>query len=512
MVATSHPLGVDAGLGAIEAGGNAVDAAVAAAAVLAVVDPPSTGIGGDLFALVWPVGSPSPQALAAAGCAPAGLSVDALRDAGYGSMPGDGAWTVTVPGGVAGWAELLERQGRLGLDAALRPAIAAAEGGFQVTPVVARSWAEEASRLARNEASRAAFLLAGRAPAPAERFANPDLARTLRAIAEEGPAVLYGGPLGERIAAAVERAGGPMRASDLAAWGGPSWSEPIAIDHGGARVYEHPPPGQGIVVLEALGIYEKLDTSGRPQDEHAAIEALRLAFADAFQHLADPAKVALPIDQLLAKSRLQRLARDVRPHEAARLLVGDAPGLDTVYVAAVDPEGGGCSLIQSLFHRFGSKLTVPETGVVLQNRGAGFTLTEGHPNRPEPGKRPYHTIIPGMLGATGRFLACLGVVGGFMQPQGQLQIIRNVLDRDMDPQAAIDAPRFRVAERAETSRVGLEKDFPSEVADELAARGHAVVALPWWEAGGAQMILRDEDGSLVGGSDPRKDGLARALE
>ncbi len=506
MVATSHPHAVEAGLAAMSRGGTAVDAAVAAAAVLSVVDPPSTGVGGDLFALVWPAGASIPAALASAGIAPAGLSSEASGVSGHGARPADGPWTVTVPGAVAGWAGLLERHGRLGMDAAMAPAIEAAEG-FDVTPVVARSWAAAAPKLERDQASAALFLPGGSAPREGARFANPDLAETLRAIAAEGPGIIYTGPLGERIASAVERAGGPLRAGDLAAWEGPTWSEPISLDLGGTTLYEHPPPGQGVVVIEALGIYRELAPSGPLEEEHAAIEALRLAFADAFRLVADGA----PVRSLLEPSHLRDRAASVRHDRPARLPGGPAPGGDTVYVAAVDPEGGACSLIQSIFHRFGSGLTVPGSGIVLHNRGAGFTLADGHPNRPEPGKRPYHTIIPAMLGAEGSFLGCLGVVGGFMQPQGQLQILRNVLDRGMDPQAAIDAPRFRVSERSEGSRVAVEDGFPEEAASGLARMGHEVGRLPWWDAGGAQLILRAEDGSLLGGSDPRKDGGAGAL-
>ena len=508
MVATSHPAAVEAGLEAMTRGGSAVDAAVTAAAVLSVVDPPSTGIGGDLFALVWPPGAPAPAALASAGIAPSGLTIDAIRGAGHGAMPADGPWTVTVPGAVAGWGELLERHGRLGIDAALAPAIEAAETGFEVAPAVARSWAAAAPKLERDEASAALFLPA---PPAGSRFANPEIARVLRAIADEGPGVLYAGPLGGRIAAAVEGAGGPLRAEDLASWDGPSWSEPISLDVGGAILFEHPPPGQGVVVLEALGIYRELVPSGPLEEEHVAIESLRLAFADAFRHVADPGVERVDTEALLAASHLRDRAAAVRADRLARLTVGPAPGGDTVYVAAVDPDGGACSLIQSIFHRFGSGLTVPGTGIVLHNRGAGFTLADGHPNRPGPGRRPYHTIIPAMLGAGGGFLGCLGVVGGFMQPQGQLQIVRNVLDRGMDPQAAIDAPRFRLSERSEGSRVAVEEGFPEEVGEGLARIGHEVGRLPWWDAGGAQLVLRTEEGSLLGGSDPRKDGRARAL-
>jgi gamma-glutamyltranspeptidase/glutathione hydrolase len=512
MVATSHPLAVEAALGALRAGGTAVDAAVVAAAVLTVADPPSTGIGGDLFCLAWPPGARTPTALAAAGGGALGLSVEALRAAGHHEMPEEGPWTVTVPGAVAGWMALLERFGTLGLDTALAPAVAIADGGFQVTPAVAFAWAEARPKLARHEGASSPFFPGGDAPAAGERFANPGLARILRRIGEEGPGAIYGGPIGERIAETVERAGGPLRAQDLAEWEGPGWSEPIQLDDGETTIFEHPPPTQGLVVLEALGIYRELEPVGRVEDEHAAIESLKLAFADAFRHLADPAVEPVPVGALLGAAHLRDRAKGIALDPARQSGPGRREGKDTVYVAVVDPEGGACSLIQSLYGHFGSGLVVPGTGIVLQNRGAGFTLEEDHPNRPAPGKRPYHTIIPAMLGRGGGFLGCLGVVGAFQQPQAQLQVLRNVLRRGMDPQGAIEAPRFRIFGLEDGDyRACFEPGFPQETVDGLARLGHRVDRLRWWEAGGAQVILRDADGSLIAGSDPRKDGLAGAV-
>ncbi len=505
-MATSHPLAVEAGLAAMLKGGTAVDAAVAAAAVLAVVDPPSTGIGGDLFCLVWPSGAATPTALAAAGGGASGLTLEAVRAAGHHEMPEEGAWTVTVPGAVAGWVALLERYGKLDLDSALAAAVDVADRGFVVTRAVAHAWAEARPKLARQGAASMLFLPRGEAASPGEQFANPELAQTLREIGDGGPGVLYGGPVGERIARTVERARGPLRGSDLADWEGPAWSEPIRIDHDETTVFEHPPPTHGLVVLEALGIYQELEPVGRVEEEHAAIESLKLAFTDALRHLGDPSVESVPVTELLAPAHLRDRANGITLDRAGPPGSGQPRGGDTVYVAAVDPEGSACSLIQSIYGPFGSGLVVPGTGIVLHNRGAGFTLLEDHPNRPAPGKRPYHTIIPAMLGRGGGFLGCLGVVGAFQQPQAQLQVLRNVLRRGMDPQAAIEAPRFRIFGLEGEPRVCVEAGFPQEVVDGLARLGHQVGRLQWWEAGGAQLIVRSASGALIGGSDPRKDG------
>lgn len=503
MVATSHPVAVEAAVTTWDRGGNAVDAAVAAAAMLTVVDPRSTGIGGDLFAQVWPKNAQRPHALAAAGPAPLGLSLDALKAAGFEAMPTAGAWAITVPGSVAGWEEINKRHGKLDLATILQPAVDVAIKGATLTRFVADEWATCFAKLQGNRAAAELFLPEGRYPVVGERFANPQLAEVLRRIGAEGSEFFYRGDVAEAIATAVQELGGPLNIDDLASWGGPEWSEPITSRYREVDVFELPPPGHGLITLEALGIYERIEATTSVDVEHAAIESMKLAFSDAHRYVADPRFHAVPVEEILSSAYLKRRRSEIdmkTAHEAA-------PGVptDTVYVATAD-EDSACSLIQSVYEGFGSGVVVPGTGMALQNRGAGFVMDAGHVNRPEPGKRPYHTIIPAMLGNDAGFLGCLGVVGGFMQPQGQFQIIRNLFDRGMSARDAMNAPRFRYVAG---KKVSFESGFDEAVVAALEHRGHEVSELSRFEAGGGQLILRTEEG-FVGASDPRKDGMASA--
>ncbi|MGE2832620.1 gamma-glutamyltransferase family protein [Mycobacterium sp. SMC-4] len=495
MVATSHPLAVDTAVAVLEEGGSAADAAVTAAAMLSVVDPPSTGIGGDLFALYWEPGASGPVGLAAAGGAPAAMTVAALRANGFRTMPVDGPWTVTVPGAVWGWAELLDRYGVLGRERVLGPAIEAALSGFAATPTVAEEWRLGAPRLRTTAEATELFLPGGHAPEAADTFRNPSLADTLQAFVRDGHAPFYNGHIATRYADAVRRLGGPLSAADLSTWTGPQWNTPIRTRFRGVDVYQPPPPNQGLIVLEGLALYQNLEPS-----DHHLIESLKVALRDAAAHIADPDFQQVPVSALMDDARLTALRDRVGPEASD----GPVPGMpsDTVYVCVVDRHGAACSLIQSLYDSFGSGVCVPGMGVLLHNRGNGFTLHDDHPNRPEPGKRPYHTIIPAMLGDDTGFRGCLGVVGGFMQPQGQVQVLRNVLDRGMSAQQAVDAPRLRVLGGR---TVGLEAGFDDASASDLVRRGHRITALPKSECGGAQMIMRTGD-ELDGGSDRREDG------
>jgi gamma-glutamyltranspeptidase/glutathione hydrolase len=499
MIATSHPLAVEAGLEMMEAGGNTADAAVAAAAVLTVVDPRSTGIGGDGFALYWRDGMARPVGMASGGPAPSGLSVKALRNAGFEVMPEDGPWSVTVPGVVAGWKHLLDRFGTVSLDRALAFAISVAEQGFEVTTTIANDWNDSIEKLSRYSYSAEVYLRDGRAPRAGEHITNPELATSLRAIATEGPRVFYEGWIAERIEAAVRDAGGPLRAADLSDWAGPRWVSPISAAYRGVDVFEMPPPNHGVLALQALKLYEGVTTESPGDEEHAAIESLKLAFADAGSYVADPDFYSVPLDGLLDVGYLAQ-RRSLIDMDKAMIAEAGSPG-DTVYLAVMKGNEG-CSFIQSVYADFGSAVGVPGTGIILQNRGAGFVLSDDHPNRPEPGKRPYHTIIPAMLGRDGLW-GCFGVVGGFMQPQGHLQVLRNLLDRGQDPASAVGSPRFRVlGGRA----VAFEPAFDRDVVRALESRGHEAEELSGYEAGGGQLIVRTEDG-FVGGSDPRKDGM-----
>jgi gamma-glutamyltranspeptidase/glutathione hydrolase len=500
MVVTSHPLAVDAGLAVLRDGGTAADAAVAAAAMLTVVDPRSTGLGGDLFALYWEPGATEPVGLAAAGGAPAGMTVQALRDSGFDAMPADGPWTVTVPGAPWGWTALLERFGRLGGERVLRDAVTAAREGRPIAPIIAEEWLLGVDKLRRNPAAAEAFLPGGRAPDAGEVFDNPGLAEALETFIADGHSPFYDGAIAAGFADAVAALGGPLRQSDLTGWAGPEWTTPIKARYRGVDVFEMPPPGQGVVVLESMKIYQGLSSRSAGEADHHLAESLKAAFGDAADHVADPAFGPVPVADLLDDDRIAK----VRDQIGERASDARAPGVpsDTVYVSVVDESGAACSLIQSLYESFGSGVMAPGSGVLLHNRGNGFTLRDGHPNRPEGGKRPYHTIIPAMLGDDAGFRGCLGVVGGFMQPQGQLQILRNVVDRGMSAQEAVDAPRLRVLGGR---KVGIEEGFDPASAAELERRGHLLHPLPRFECGGAQMILRD-NGGLDGGSDRRKDG------
>ena len=502
MVATQHDLAVEAALAILESGGTAADGAVAAAAVLCVVDPRSTGLGGDVFALYWPQGATAPVALSSAGVSPRALTVDAIRAAGHTQMPVDGPWTVTVPGAPAGWEALLERFGRVDPRRILEAAVRHAREGHAVRPAVAAEWTTAVSKLERNAAASSTFLVDGRPPKEGEWFAVPDLAKTLERFAEAGAEPFYRGEIAERIGGAVRDLGGPLRAEDLAAWHGPEWVDPIAATYRGLDVYEMPPPVQGLVALEALRIYEGIETHDAIDEDHAAIEAIKLAYDDANDHVSDPAFSDVPVDRLLSDDHIVAQRRRIRRDGVLEGNVGRPS--DTVYVAVVDDEGNACSFIQSVYDGFGSGVVVPGTGVALQNRGSGFRLSDTHPNRPEPGKRPLHTILPAMLAARQEFRGCMAVVGGYMQPQGQLQVLRNVVDRGMTPQQAVDAPRFRVYKGRE---VALEEGYDDKIADGLGRRGHDITRLDAFERGGGQMILRDGD-IYRGGSDRRKDGYA----
>jgi gamma-glutamyltranspeptidase/glutathione hydrolase len=500
MVATSQPLAVRAGVEALAAGGTAADAAVAAAAVLCVTEPLGTGVGGDAFALYWPPGAAEPIGLDGAGPSGAGATLEAIRAAGHRAMPSRGPWTITAPGAVDAWATLLDRFGRLSLADALVAAIAIARDGFEVTPFIAAQWAAAAGTVAGDEAASAVFMPGGRAPAAGERFANADLAGLLELIARDGADTFYRGEPAQLIGDAVERAGGPLRAGDLAQWTGARWVEPISGSFRDAEVFELPPPGQGMVALEALGIFAGLDHGDAVGAEHAAIESLKLAFEDASAHLADPLVEDVPVDALLGDEHLAARRAEIGPR--ARASAPPGPASDTVYVAAVDASGGACSFIQSLYASFGSGVGVPGLGITLQNRGAGFVLDPRHPNRLAPGKRPYHTIIPAMVARDAAFHGCLGVVGGFMQPQGHMQVLRHVLDGGRNLGEALAEPRMRFLGGRE---VGAEPGCDPALLTGLSDRGHEIRPLAPADAGGAQAIFRDGD-QLAGASDPRRDG------
>lgn len=509
MVATSQPLAAQAGLGILQAGGNAMDAAIAAAAVLCVVEPFSTGIGGDAFALIWQAAEESLYGVNASGPAPRALTAEWIRKQGYRQVPIYGAIPVTVPGSLRGWEMALERFGTMDLGLLLQPAIRYAEEGFPVSEMIARAWQRSQEKMNRQTHSRHHWLVRGLAPRAGAIFRNHQLATTLQHIADEGIGVFYEGSLAEQMVLTVQEEGGVLAEEDLANYRA-QWVEPLSCDYrDGYTFHEMPPNGQGLAALLALKIARGFDLSAldydSPQRWHRLIESMKLAFADAGAYIADPAQVDVPAAGLLSDRYADERRVLIRPDQALRPRPGSpGPHGDTVYVTVADAAGNMVSWIQSLYMPFGSGLTAGDTGICLQNRGANFSLQPGHPNRVAPGKRPYHTIIPGFITRKGQAWASFGVMGGFMQPQGHLQVGVNLLDHGMDPQTALDAPRFRWLEGR---RVALEESVPPAVRHALVAMGHEVTEANHY--GGGQIIVRhSQTGVLIAGSDPRKDGAA----
>lgn len=508
VVATSQPLAAQAGLFVLREGGNAVDAAIATAAALTVVEPTSNGIGSDAFALIWDGGRL--HGLNASGRAPAGCSAQALTGAGLESMPTFGWWPVTVPGAPQAWVDVHARFGRLPFERLLAPAIEYAESGFPLSPVLAHYWQLGAELYQhRDEAEfvgwRQTFMPAGFRPEPSATWHSAAHARTLRAIAQSRAEDFYRGAIAERMDRFARETGGLLRAEDLAAHHS-DWVAPISAAYRGHRVWEIPPNGQGIVALQALAMLDGMELPAA-RDERAAhlqIEAIKLAFSDGQAYVADPAHSPVPVEGLLdAGYAAQR--RTLIGERAARPAPGEPPSGGTVYLATADRDGQMVSFIQSNYMGFGSGIVVPDTGVALANRGHTFSTDAAHPNAVAPGKRPYNTIIPAFLTRDGEAVGPFGVMGGFMQPQGHVQVMVNTLDYGMDPQQALDAPRWRWLRDLE---VALEHGVPENVAWQLAQRGHHVAIQPGWNGfGRGQIIWRQGDG-YVAGSDSRTDGAA----
>ncbi|MEJ2538390.1 MAG: gamma-glutamyltransferase [Gemmatimonadota bacterium] len=507
MVATSQPLASAAALRILDAGGNAFDAAVAASAVLSLVEPHMTGLGGDLFALAWSAREGRLLGLDASGRAGALMTPERIRSDGFDDVPYQGPGSVTVPGAIAGWGALSDRYGVLPLARVLEPAIALAEGGFPVSPIIARQWAAQEDLLREDPGATATYLPDGSPPAPGDWFTNPDLARSLRLVAQQGPEAMYGGELGRRIVQGLEGLGGYLTLPDLEAME-VEWIEPISTDYRGTTVWELPPAGQGVAALQMLELLEPFDLAAMghnsPAYLHHLIEAKKIAFAD-LAHVADRDHLRVTPEELLDPDYLEGRRGLLDPRRAAEMREpGDfATSTETVYLAVADREGNMVSFIHSIYEYFGSGIVIPGTGFVLQNRGAGFTLEDGHPNQAAPGKRPFHTLIPGFLTRDGQPLAAFGVMGGSMQPQGHVQVVLNMVDFGMDPQQAIDAARFR---HRGGLRVAIEKVTPGLRA-RLEAMGHEVTGWEDVAFGGGQMVLKLERG-WAGDSDARKDGLA----
>jgi gamma-glutamyltranspeptidase / glutathione hydrolase len=529
IAATSQPLATAAGLEILAEGGNAADAAVAAAAALNVTEPSSTGIGGDMFALYFSAETGQLTALNGSGRAPAALSMDRLsKDGLSGGLPPFHAHTITVPGACAGWSDLIERHGSLSMSEILAPAIRLAQEGFPVSPITAHSWNLGVARQLKSSLNGRELTIDGRAPRPGEIFRNPNLARALKMVADGGRDVFYQGEIGEAIVRVIREAGGCLSMEDLASHTS-TWETPISVNYRGLRVHECPPNGQGITALLALNILEGFDL-GRlavlsTKRLHLMIEALRLAFSDSRWYVADPKFSNVPVQELLSKEYAHERRRMIDPTHATIDPLRGTPvaSSGTVYLSIVDRFGNACSFINSNYWGFGTGIVPKGFGFTLQNRGHNFSLDPDHPNVIEPLKRPYHTIIPAMVtkqgigieGERDELYASFGVMGGFMQPQGHVQVLSALVDHEFDPQAALDLPRFCIDVEESGGRVALEEGIPAQVYGELEQMGHPVYSVSGYDRslfGRGQVIVRDaETGVLCAGSDPRADGCAMAL-
>ncbi|HEU0229998.1 MAG TPA: gamma-glutamyltransferase [Burkholderiaceae bacterium] len=517
VVSTSHPLAAQAGLRMLLKGGNAVDAALAAAATLVQVEPVSNGLGGDCFALVWD--GKRLQGLNSSGVAPAAWNVDYFKRKygvdgnGLATRPTRGWDAVTVPGVVAGWAALHEKFGKLPFEDLFEPAIEVAERGYAVPPVVAGKWAKAVDELRNQPGYAQAFLPHGRAPHVGELFRLPGVARTLRRIAETRGRDIYKGELAEKIVAFSREGGGSLTLDDLRNYR-PEWVEPIAKNYRDYTVHEIPPNGQGIAALMALGIVEQFDLQSMPVDsvtsQHVQIEAMKLAFADLYRYVSDPRSMDVASAQLLDDDYLRGRAKLIKLDRAGSFQAGRPHAGGTIYLSAADESGMMISFIQSNYMGFGSGVVVPDTGISMQNRGMGFSLDPRSPNVVEGGKRPFHTIIPGFLTRGGKPVMSFGVMGGDMQPQGHLQTIVRMVDYHQQPQAACCAPRWKV--NTDFS-LDIEPNMNPDTVSGLKDLGHVLKSVndPYMDFGAGQFVWKlsdDPNHGYVAASDSRRDGQA----
>jgi len=519
IVAASQPLAARAGVQILERGGHAVDAAIAANAVMGVVEPEMNGIGGDLFAIVSESSGDGPHELNAGGWAPSGLTPSLLKSKGLMEMPSAGIHTVTVPGAVAGWEALHERYGHLPLADVLAPAIFYAERGFPVSDIIATRWAQLVGKLSADANAAATYLPNGRAPRSGELFTNRDLAAVLQRIADHGAAGFYEGPTAAAVLEYSRAHGGTMTADDLREYE-PEWVDPISTTYRGWRVYEIPPNTQGIAALIMLDLMEQFPLHdygfATASSLHVMIEAKKLAYADMLQYVADPKFGEVPVPALVNKDAARVRARLIRPDSAATRVepsvvdsVTTRHGGDTIYLSAIDRDGNIVSLIQSIYQGFGSGLVPRGAGFALQNRGALFTLHDHHPNVLAPRKRPLHTIIPGFM-QKGDIRIGFGIMGAWNQAQAHAQFVANIVDYGMDIQQALEAPRFTKS-TFDGCDVSIEAQVPESVRGELARLGHEVTVVPPRSGlfGSGQAVMSDDGtGVHFGASEPRHDGAA----
>ncbi len=540
MAAAGQPLATLAGLDTLRQGGNAADAAIATAAALNVVAPFLNGIGGDCFALYWDAEQKKVFALNGSGPSPRSATIESLKAAGYENYPLYTGHAVSVPGAVAGWSALKDRFGTLSFEELLKPAIRYAFGGYPVTEWIGETWRLSASRLLREDLdedkpkyrqvtgppqpSGHEFLIDGRAPGIGEVIKIPTLGETLQNIADYGKEYFYQGDFARALCDHVQKYGGWMEPSDLEGFEA-EWVDPIYADYHGVRLFECPPNGQGLAAIIAAKIADGFEIAKMNNLErtHTLIESMRLGFTEALQWVCDPKFKEIPYDELFSEDYINERRGMIHSEKSIKQLQSEIPpmGDDTVYFSVVDGEGNACSFITSLFTGPGTGLVVPGTGVLLQNRAALFSLDPDHPNALKGGKRPYHTIIPGMITKDDELFASFGIMGGFMQPQAHLQVLSNLVDYKHNPQQALDMPRFCLNIRDGSDGIGaedaggevlLERGFSFEEMTALARKGHHVTPISGLERfvfGGGQIIQRDpESGVLIGGSDPRKDGCA----
>lgn len=516
MVASSQPLASAVGLDVLKRGGNAADAAVAMAAVLNVTEPNMTGIGGDAFAMVYWSKAKTLEALNSTGRAPRALNLDYFTSRGMKQMPTTGMASITVPGAVDGWVTLRDKYGTMRFADLLAPAIALAENGFPVAEKIAEDWIPEVGKLKETPAAASTYLVNGGAPAPGTVFVQPNLARTLRTLAQGGREAFYRGPIARAIVDYAQANGGFLAMEDFAGHTA-EWVQPIATTYKGYTLHEMPPNNQGLTALILLNILEGIDLKSMQDDPvryyHTLIEATKIAFADRNRHIADPAFAKLPVQQLLSKDyaatrrALIDEARAIDPPAYGEFNLG----ADTTYFTVIDKDRNAVSFINSIFNAFGSGIVAGDTGIMLHNRGTGFSLDPTHPNRYEPGKRPFTTLVPAMVTRDGNLLMSYGVMGGDIQTQGHVQVLINMVERGLNLQEAIDAPRVRYISG---KGVMMEDELSAAVIQGLIGRGHERVLPPnglrhrIFMGGGQAIMVDPATGTLLGGSDSRKDGLA----
>ncbi|MFL2648873.1 MAG: gamma-glutamyltransferase [Dehalococcoidia bacterium] len=520
-VATSQPIASQVGIDVLKAGGNAVDAAVTMASTLGVVEPMSTGIGGDIFALIWDPKTEKISSFNGSGTSSRNSNPNELLDKGFSSIPTEGkggAYSVSVPGSVDGWEQILKKFGTISLSESLQPGIKLAEEGYPVSELISWAWAENESKLKFRESGSELLNKNNKAPVEGEVIRLPELASSMYKISKEGPKVIYDGSISKKISDFIQSEGGWLDQEDLKNYKS-FWTDPIKTNYRGYDVYECPPNGQGLAALIALNIVENLDFSsidhGSSDFYHYLIESIRIGFADSLWYITDPAKSDIPTEKLLSKEYAKQRFNEINKESVMKKVSHNTfeTSGDTVYITAIDKNGMGCSLINSTFQGFGSGLVVPETGIALQNRGALFSLDKNHPNYLEPNMRPFHTIIPCMVTKDSKLFLSFGVMGGFQQPQGHLQVLSNIIDYGFGAQKSLDALRFSL-DVDDMKTISLEEDLSESTVNELKNKGHHIELVGGndrMKFGGAQLAKYDHESGVISlGTEPRKDGSALA--